>query len=99
MITNILISEASEPLSAATGLQEPQSLNRNWILSLHAGNLCTEAGTLQEMCGVGAGWPLHGAGHVTPQLHPTVKVIDALLGTDNTSPAPWAGAWSAHAVA
>ena len=48
---------------------------------------------------LGAGWPLHGAGHVTPQLHPTVKVIDALLGTDNTSPAPWAGAWSAHAVA
>ena len=51
------------------------------------------------MCEGGAGWPLHGAGHVTPQLHPTVTVIDALLGTDNTSPAPWAGAWSAHAVA
>ena len=43
VITNILISEASEPLSAATGLQEPQSLNRNWILSLHAGNPCSSA--------------------------------------------------------
>ena len=39
------------------------------------------------MCGGGAGRPLHRAGHVTPQLHPTVTVIDALLGTDNTSPA------------
>ena len=46
MITNILISEASELLSAATGLQEPQFLNRIWILSLQADNdNSTELGT------------------------------------------------------
>ena len=70
MITNILISEASELLSAPTGLQEPQFLNRIWIWSLQADNdNSTELGT-----------------YVTPQLHPTVTVIDALLGTD-TPPA------------